>query len=558
MMFHTIAFILGFLPVCLTGFFTLGRFFGSAWALRWLVACSLFFYAWWSPEHLPLLLGSVVANHTIAWKIRNSGDPGGWLTGGIVLNLAVLGWFKYADFLLHMVIPAAPALSIALPLAISFFTFQQIMFLVDTRRRCCVLAGSQTAHFMLAVGPISDQGTKPDQGTRPDQGTKPYPETKPEIAMDTGVYRGGGIISEHNVEAKARTSGLYSSALGAHSLLPYAAFVTFFPHLIAGPIVRPSDILPQLASVSLARPRVRNLADGILIFLLGLGKKLVLADLFGGFADIGFDAAAHGAALTFFEAWYATLSYGLQIYFDFSGYSDMAIGLARMLNVHFPLNFDSPYQATDIAAFWRRWHITLGAFLRDYLYIPLGGNRVGTLHQTANLMATMLLAGLWHGAAWNFVIWGGLHGLFLVIHTQYRRVFPPMHAAAAHAITLLAVILAWVPFRATSLAGTLAMLRGMAGCNGIALPRMIVAAFPPLASIADPVAVMPFLGDARTLSFPEVSACLLLGWLIVLTLPNVHRMTERARHWTLTGSFAFSVQALFFAPHVAPFLYFQF
>ena len=503
MMFHTIAFIVGFLPVCLTGFFTLGRFCGAAWALRWLVASSLFFYGWWSPEHLPLLFGSVVVNHTIAWKIRNSAKPRAWVTRGIVLNLAVLGWFKYADFLLHIVVPAAPALTIALPLAISFFTFQQIMFLVDTGR---------------------------------------------------GRY----VISGHDVEVKSSASGLYPGAYRGHILFPYAAFVTFFPHLIAGPIVRPSDILPQLTDVDLARPRVRNLADGILIFLLGLGKKLVLADLFGGFADIGFDAAAHGAALTFFEAWYATLSYGLQIYFDFSGYSDMAIGLARMLNVHFPLNFDSPYQATDIAAFWRRWHITLGAFLRDYLYIPLGGNRVGTLHQAANLMATMLLAGLWHGAAWNFVIWGGLHGLFLVIHTQYRRRFPPMHAAVGRAITLLAVILAWVPFRAASLSGTLSILRGMAGCNGIALPRMIVSAIPSLAAIVHPVGVMPFLGDARTLSFPEVSACLLFGWLIVLTLPNVHRMTERARHWTLTASFAFSVQALIFAPHVAPFLYFRF
>ena len=495
MMFHTIAFILGFLPVCLIGFFTLGRFCGPTWALRWLVASSLFFYAWWSPLHLPLLLGSVVVNHTVAWKIRTAKKTHAWLTAGVALNLAVLGWFKYADFLLHIVVPNATALNIALPLAISFFTFQQIMFLVDTAR---------------------------DRTTTP-----------------------GSQLTSETVDQRP-------------TLLPYAAFVTFFPHLIAGPIVRPSDILPQLTEPDLARPCVRNLADGTLIFLIGLGKKLVLADMFGGFADIGFDAAAHGGNLSFFEAWYGTLSYALQIYFDFSGYSDMAIGLARMLNVRFPLNFDSPYQATDIAAFWRRWHITLGAFLRDYLYIPLGGNRAGEPRRMANLMATMLLAGLWHGAAWNFVIWGGLHGLFLVIHTQYRRLFPPMPEAVGHAITLLAVILAWVPFRAASLSSALSILLGMAGFHGIALPRMIVSAFPPLAAIADPVAVMPFLGDARTLSFPEVSACLLFGWLIVLTLPNVHRMTERARHWTLTASFAFSVQALIFAPHVAPFLYFRF
>jgi alginate O-acetyltransferase complex protein AlgI len=489
MLFHTTPFLLGFLPVCLVGFFTLGRFQPTNWPLCWLVACSLFFYAWWNPAHLGLLVGSIALNYAIGRKLCRTADPRAWLTAGIALNLALLGWFKYADFLLHILAPDAPALGITLPLAISFFTFQQIMFLVDT-----------------ASGPRT-----------------------PPVHRDAGPR-----------------------------LLTYAAFVTFFPHLIAGPIVRPSDIIPQLAAADVARPRIANIADGMLIFLLGLGKKLVLADMFGGFADTGFNAAAHGAALTFFEAWYATLAYSLQIYFDFSGYSDMAIGLARMLNVRFPLNFDSPYQAGNIADFWRRWHITLGSFLRDYLYIPLGGSRCGTLRRTANVMATMLLCGLWHGAAWNFVIWGGLHGALLVIHTQYRRRFRKLPASAGQALTLFVVILAWVPFRAASLSGTLAMFRAMAGLNGIALPRMIVQALPPLAAIADPVTVLPFLGDARTLSFPEVSACLLLGWLIVLVLPNVQRMTDGSRHWALTGSFAFSLQALFFAPHVAPFLYFQF
>jgi D-alanyl-lipoteichoic acid acyltransferase DltB (MBOAT superfamily) len=480
MMFHTATFILGFLPVCVAGYFVLGRFFRNTVSAAWLIACNLFFYAWWNPAYLPLLAASVAGNYAIACRLRGPGARA-WLILGITANLVLLAWFKYANFLLHIADPAAPVLRITLPLAISFFTFQQIMFLVDTAR----------------------------SGQRP-------------------------------------------------GLLPYAAFVTFFPHLIAGPIVRPAEIIPQLAAPSASRPVRENLADGVLIFLLGLGKKLVLADMFGGFADIGFAAADHGASLTFFEAWYATLAYALQIYFDFSGYSDMAIGLARMLNVRFPLNFDSPYQATDIADFWRRWHITLGAFLRNYLYIPLGGSRCGGARQTGNLMLTMLLCGLWHGAAWNFVIWGGLHGAFLILHKQYRRLHRPLPTPLAHALTLLAVVIAWAPFRAGSLAGSLAMLQGMAGCNGIALPRMIVAALPPLAAIADPVSVMPFLGDARTLSFPEISACLLLGWLIVLTLPNVHRMTERTRQWSLTASFALSVQALFFAPHIAPFLYFQF
>jgi D-alanyl-lipoteichoic acid acyltransferase DltB (MBOAT superfamily) len=486
MLFHTTVFILDFLPACLAGFFLLGRFFDVEWTLGWLVLCSLFFYAWWNPAHLPLLAGSVALNYAIARVLQRTIRPRAWLAAGVGLNLALLGWFKYANFLLHIIAPHAPAVHIALPLAISFFTFQQIMFLVDT-----------------AKARATRQATVP-----------PF--------------------------------------------LTYATFVTFFPHLIAGPIVRPSEIIPQLAARDLACPCLENFSDGLLIFLLGLGKKLVLADMFGGFADIGFNAAARGASLTFFEAWYATLAYALQIYFDFSGYSDMAIGLARMLNIRFPLNFDSPYQAVNIADFWRRWHITLGGFLRDYLYIPMGGNRTGPIRQTRNLMVTMLLCGLWHGAAWNFVIWGGLHGLLIVIHKQYRRMFPPLPAPLAQPLTLFAVILAWVPFRATSFASTMTVLRGMAGLNGIVLPRMIVSALPGLAIFADPVTVLPYLGDARTLSFPELSACLMLGWLIVLTLPNIHRMTRRTRHWSLTGSFALSVQALFFAPHVAPFLYFQF
>lgn len=484
MLFHTTAFILGFLPVCLTGFFLIGRYRGSTWALFWIIAASLFFYAWWSPMQLPLLVGSVLANYAIAHRSRRSSLPHRWLITGVTLNLLVLAWFKYADFLLHIVAPNAAKLSIALPLAISFFTFQQIMFLVDTVR----------------AGP-----------------RQPLPK-----------------------------------------LLPYATFVTFFPHLIAGPIVRPAEIIPQLTASRFPLLQSDNMAEGLMIFLLGLSKKLVLADLFGGFADIGFNAASRGIGLSFFEAWYATLSYALQIYFDFSGYTDMATGLARMLNVNFPLNFDSPYQAYDITAFWRRWHMTLSGFLRDYVYIPLGGSRVGEGRRLINLMATMLLAGLWHGAAWNFVLWGGLHGGFLVIHAQYRRWFAPMPARLGQALTLFCVIVAWVPFRAASLPDSLAVLKGMSGLNGITLPRMIVAAIPPLAIIADPVAVMPSLGDARTLSFPEISACLMIGWIIVLVLPNVQRMTQRSRPWALTTSFALTLQALFFAPHVEPFLYFQF
>jgi alginate O-acetyltransferase complex protein AlgI len=492
MLFNSPEFVLGFLPAALAGFFLLGRFAGHGWAMRWLLVCGLFFYGWWNPKFVLLLTVSIIANYWCGQRILRLARADElsaarrWLLVGLALNLAALGWFKYANFAIHSVAAAAglpsPELDLFLPLAISFFTFQQIMFLVESYR----------------------------------------------------IERGDG------------------------SMLLYANFVAFFPHLIAGPIVRPREIMPQLLASDLVTPRTDNLAEGLMIFLLGLAKKLVLADTFATFADVGFAAAADGEQLSLVEAWYAAASYALQIYFDFSGYSDMAIGLARMLNVRFPLNFASPYKAANISEFWRRWHITLSGFLRDHVYIPLGGSRHGEARRNVNLMATMLLGGLWHGAAWNFVLWGGLHGLFLIIHTGFRRTSVPVPACVGRALTVLAVIIAWVPFRANGLDATLAMLRGMAGCNGLALPQMIVHAFPPLAAIATPVPLLRFLGEARTLSFPQVTVCLALGWLIVLGLPTVHELSQRARTWTLTAGFAFTVQALFFAPDVTQFLYFRF
>ena len=255
----------------------------------------------------------------------------------------------------------------------------------------------------------------------------------------------------------------------------------------------------------LAVPRADHIAEGLTIFLLGLAKKVVLADTFARFSDVGFAAAAQGAPLSLVEAWYAAASYALQIYFDFSGYSDMAIGLARMMNVRFPLNFASPYKAANIAEFWRRWHITLSRFLRDYVYIPLGGNRHGEARRNVNLMATMLLGGLWHGAAWNFVLWGGLHGVYLVVHGQFRWQLPAVarpRVDAARGRRRLGAVPRHRPGRDDRDAAR------HGGVNGIALPQMIVHAFPPLAAIATPVPLLPYLGDARTLSFPEVTACL--------------------------------------------------
>ncbi|MDE8345963.1 MAG: MBOAT family protein, partial [Acidocella sp.] len=364
MLFNSKLFILGFLPLALLGFRLSGRF-----ARVWVLACSLVFYAWWRPAMVGLLAGSVLVNYTLGRVVP---ERQGWLVAGLAFNLGLLGFFKYAGLFFGIT-------GIALPLGISFFTFQQIMFLVDRA----------------------------------------------------------------------------SAALAPVGLLDYACFVGFFPHLIAGPIVRPGDIIPQFKALRPGPQFWRNVAAGGEIFALGLAKKLVLADGLARFADPGFAAAAMGARLSLIEAWVALLAYALQIYFDFSGYSDMAIGLAGMFGIRFPLNFNSPYQARDIGAFWRRWNISLSQFLRDYLYIKLGGNRAGETRRVRNLMVTMLLGGLWHGAAWKFVLWGGLHGVYLVIYGWWERFGVRLPAKLAQATTLLAVCLAWVPFRAANFTAAL-------------------------------------------------------------------------------------------------------
>ena len=489
MLFNTPVFILAFLPLTLTGFVLAGLYHRRA-ALLVLLLASLVFYGWWNPIFLPLLIGSMIANYALAQvmlqaTMRQSARPRLWLIAGLIGNLGLLGWFKYAGLLAATgaALAGYPALQlgIILPLGISFFTFQQIMFLVDSYR-----------------------GEVPPCG-----------------------------------------------------MLDYACFVGFFAHLIAGPIVRPRDIIPQFTRHD-GRVRTDNLVAGIEIFLLGLAKKLVLADSLARFADPGFRAASAGHSLSLVEAWFALLAYGAQIYFDFSGYSDMAIGLARMIGIEFPLNFRSPYQASDISDFWRRWNITLSLFLRDYLYIPLGGNRHGEVRRNANLMITMLLGGLWHGAAWSFALWGGLHGLYLIVHHQWRRTGWRLQRGLAQAVTLLAVLVAWVPFRAGSLGACQIMARGLSGLDGIALPRQLINAVPVLGAIARPVAVLPYLGAARTLSVVQGGALLMLAWGVILLSPDIHRLSLRARNFALVSGFAFTLQALFFAPFARPFIYFQF
>lgn len=256
---------------------------------------------------------------------------------------------------------------------------------------------------------------------------------------------------------------------------PYFLFVTFFPHLIAGPLIHHREMIPQFSRK--AAHIWEDLSVGLSIFAIGLFKKLVPAEQMRGWSDSVFDGAAAGIVPTFVESWVGALCFTFQIYFDFSGYSDMAIGLSRMFGIRLPVNFASPYKATNIIDFWRCWHITLSRFFRDYLYFPLGGNRLGATRRYCNLMIVMLLAGLWHGANWKFVLWGGLHGLYLMINHGWQNIWrklcrrgAPLPSWLALGLTFTAVVAAWVPFRADSLNTAVVVLKGMAGGNGVVLP----------------------------------------------------------------------------------------
>jgi alginate O-acetyltransferase complex protein AlgI len=293
----------------------------------------------------------------------------------------------------------------------------------------------------------------------------------------------------------------------------YLLFVSYFPHLIAGPVLHHKEMMPQFADRANALPSSANFALGLSIFVVGLAKKVLLADNIAPLAAPVFAAGAHPPLI---EAWIGVFAYTVQLYFDFSGYSDMAIGLSRLFGVRLPLNFNSPYQAADISDFWRRWHMTLSRFLRDYLYITLGGSHAGPARRTLNLMVTMLLGGLWHGAGWTFLAWGGLHGLYLVIHHGWRACGGRLPRWAGRALTLLAVMLGWVFFRADSFSGAFDVFAGLAGQNGVALPHGLAPLAPWLPGAPS------FTGlrwiEAGGLGLPALA----LGWLLALAAPTTN------------------------------------
>jgi D-alanyl-lipoteichoic acid acyltransferase DltB (MBOAT superfamily) len=464
MLFNSTVFIALFLPITLAGFFLLARWNRELPAL-WLAVASLVFYGCWDVRYVPLLLGSVVFNYAAGYLIGHAraAAAGRWLIFAVTANLALLGYYKYTGFFLvnaaHFLGRPVGMVSIVLPLGISFFTFTQIAFLVDTRRR--------QAH-------------------------------------------------EYN-------------------FVHYLVFVTYFPHLIAGPILHHRQMMPQFAEASTYRWNWENAAQGLTVFIIGLLKKVWMADTLSQIATPIFQVAHVGGPLQLCEAWLGALAYTLQLYFDFSGYTDMAIGLSLLFNIQLPLNFNSPYRAVNIIDFWRRWHMTLSAFLRDYLYISLGGNRKGRVRRYLNLMVTMLLGGLWHGAGWTFVIWGGLHGFYLCINHAFlalRRKLGLESGAVARwidafapALTFLAVVVAWVVFRAANFIAAGRMLYAMAGGNGVSFFHAGMRLPPAIIAICARHGVI-FNGIAPLTAAKGLSAVLLLalGLFIVWFLPNT-------QHW---------------------------
>ena len=331
----------------------------------------------------------------------------------------------------------------------------------------------------------------------------------------------------------------------------YGLFVLFFPHLIAGPIVHHHQLIPQLGQRDIFRFQSTPFAVGLTLFILGLAKKVIFADPLATFVRPVF-AAASDAPPELVTAWIAALGYTLQLYFDFSGYSDMALGLARMFNVKFPANFNSPYKAGSIIEFWRRWHITLSAFLRDYLYIPLGGSRCGTARHYLNLFLTMLIGGIWHGAGWTFVIWGAWHGALLCINHVWRTAVGPASSTAgrfaAGALTFLCVIVGWVFFRAGNVATALHVLRGMVDI-GTFSPGDLAASARALAWIVPLLALAWFAPNTQQL--------------LALHEPALGETKPTARAWSPTPRWAIAIALIFVLSvvnlsRISEFIYFQF
>ncbi len=405
MLFNSYIFVLLFLPLTVAGYYLLNKLKTSTAAHLFLLGMSLWFYGYFNVSYLPIILASVAVNFGL-YRAMGAAGQGAVrklvLAAALLFNLGILFYYKYFDFFTENVNALFgsdwPLRRLILPLGISFFTFQQLSFVIDAYR-----------------GQVADYG-----------------------------------------------------------FLDYALFVTYFPQLIAGPIVTHDELVPQFRDESRRRIDWDRFAGGLYLFAMGMAKKVLIADTFGNAANWGF---ANIPALSSASAVLVSLSYTIQIYFDFSGYCDMAIGIGKMMNIDLPLNFDSPYKAKTITEFWDRWHMTLTRFFTRYVYIPLGGSRKGAGRTYLNMMVVFLVSGLWHGANWTFVLWGALHGVFSVVTRRFKKFFEKLPGPVGWLVTFIFVDLAWVLFRADSIADAGRLIGRIFAFSGGGVAREIVDCF---------------------------------------------------------------------------------
>lgn len=490
MLFNSHIFIFFFLPISLIIYFWLNKMRLTTAGKGWLVFTSLFFYSYWNIVYLPLILISVFVNYIITNSIneydehrKNFISRKKLFYFGLVFNIGLLGYFKYMDFFIsnvNLVLNSQiPLLHLALPLAISFFTLQQIAFLVDTYE---------------------------------------------------------GLVKKTN-------------------LIDYMLFVTFFPQLIAGPIVHHSEMMPQFATLRSKIVNYQHIATGLFIFSIGLFKKVVIADSLSVVVIDGFDLSDK---LSFIEAWFTSLAYTFQIYFDFSGYTDMAIGAALMMNIKLPINFNSPYKATGIIEFWSRWHITLTRFITTYLYTPILRS-FRDINFSKAMFATftsMLISGIWHGASWMFVFWGMLHGTGLVVNHYWKKTKIKMHKIVAWFITFNFLNITFIFFRATSWEDAMKVLNGMLGFNGIRLPIVL----------SEKLAFLKSYGFQFGSVFPSVDPNMeILSWfaisfIIVLFCKNSIQLKDQLvmNTKTMLLTIVLLVWSLLYLGRVSDFIYFNF
>jgi D-alanyl-lipoteichoic acid acyltransferase DltB (MBOAT superfamily) len=472
-----------FLPITFIVYFALHYAKKDTLAKIWLVGASLFFYSFWNIRYLPLILVSTLVNFIVGTYLANSESQTvkkrkSILAIGVIFNVALLGYYKYTDFFLSTINTLFDQnlglLHLALPLAISFFTFEQIIYLVDS-------------------------------------------------------YRG---------ETKE------------YDLLDYSLFVTFFPKLIAGPIVFHNEMIPQFKSDEKKAINWQNISLGLFIFGVGLFKKVMIADTFSIWANNGYN---HAFDLNFVESWITSLSYTFQLYFDFSGYCDMATGAALLLNINLHINFNSPYKALNIQDFWRRWHITLGRFLTRYLYFPLGGNRKGRMRTYINIMIIFLVSGFWHGAGWTFIFWGFLHGVASVIYRWWKERGYKMPKFLAWFITFQFVNMAWVFFRAENFAQALAVLQSMVGINSLELPTR-------LARVVEPILHVNLMPDGPWLFTYSSVLLIVIALVVVVFRKNSFEMMEffKPNTYHLTFMLIITIVSILQLGKVSEFLYFNF